>query len=699
MKNITLEMSLKPFKQTDSRYIENVCRKFFTQWSPLLTKADTVSVMLWAADGSEILDYKGELDDSFEWAYLIGGANPRMETSDVDPQGTALHTRNYLYTENPPVMTYGILKNIISTIKRVGTELTQGKKITVGATFDPGPEFAKSSFKFERHNEICLGADMGVGSMVCGYGVLNGDSDKYAAYPDGIPDGTKFGVFFGKQSQIFLDDMGYDYIWLSNGLGFGKDTWSKNGAIYDGEHFNADALEDVKNSVMEFWKLFTAECSYPIQVRGTNMSMGIDMATDGVPLKMIYDSVKDILPPPNSPWAPLNGDYGLELMGYMSRIAYVPNEDYLFRYYIHDPWWVNSPWYDRYNSLPHDIYLPMAISRIDENGRIFAPSNFNILTIDNSFGDMPDCCVYEPMPHIMKAIKEVPDEAAPVVWVYPFDEYSAAESEYMLKSMNAEDWYIAKSITDGCPISAVTSTEIFLKQDKSIYKNSVIVTPVPYTEEFKNAISDYAANGGRVIFYGDEKRCAKIDGCGYANDNVALRTALSNVGFDIEYKKYADESSPVLMCHKHNNAFMFSAYLPSTTVKTSMRFPYGAPILNGYDAVMENGRSVYHFPKCVHTECRFFAEQDDGIISCRELPPVSAEYRRRIQLSGLKNATVRFLAEDYCKDDVYAVLNSDHGFYKRSDKFESGYVEVDGMKFFEVRNVSGTLVLSMPYKK
>ena len=701
MKNITLEMSLKPFKQTDDKYIENVCKTVFTHWIPLLKKADTVSVMLWAADGSEILDYTGDMDKSFEWAYLIGGANPKENKRPpvIDPNETGLHTRNYLYIENPPVMTYRILNNIIKTIKRVGTEFTGGKSITVGATFDPGPEFAKSSFKYERHNEICLGNDMGKKTMVCCYGVLNGDTETYAAYPHGIPDKTKFGTFLGKQAQIFLTDMGYDYIWLSNGIGFGKETWSAKGAIFDGENFNAEALDEVKECVLEFWDLFTKECNFPIQVRGTNMSMGIDLSTDGVPLKTIYDTVDGILPPPNSPWAAINGNFGLELMGYMSRISYVPNNEYLLRYYIHDPWWMNSPWYDRYNGLPHDIYLPFAISRIDENGKVNVPTNLNLLTIDNTFGDMPDSCVYEPLPHLIKAIKEMPDAVSPVVWVYPFDEYSDANGEYMLRAMNNEDWFIAHSITDGCPISSVTTTTLFGKQDKSIYKSSVIVTPVPYTDEFKDEIKSFIANGGRVIFYGDKQRCDEISNCVYADENTSIVDALKEFGISISYEKYANEQSPVIMCHKYNNAFMFSVFSPSTTVKTKMKFPYGAPILDAYDAVLEDGYSVYNFPKAEHRECRVFVEQNDGIVGCCEVAPVSVEYRRRIKVTGLKNATVRFLAEEYCKNDVAAVSNSDIDFYNRTDKFETGYVEIDGVKFFEARNVTGELVLSMPYKK
>ena len=127
-----------------------------------------------------------------------------------------------------------------------------------------------------------------------------------------------------------------------------------------------------------------------------------------------------------------------------------------------------------------------------------------------------------------------------------------------------------------------------------------------------------------------------------------------------------------------------------------MKFPYGAPILDGYDAVIKDGCAEYHFPKAEHRECRVFVEQKEGIVSCRELAPVSVEYRRRIEVSGLKNATVRFFAESYCGENIAAVLNSDTDFFCRSDEFESGCREMNGMKLFKARNVTGSLVLSMP---
>ncbi len=789
IKNITLEVSLKPFKETTDSYIQKVCTEIFTGWRPLLKEADMISVMMWSADGSEILDYNKDLDSAFEWAYFVGGANNKEPNhTKYDPEGIGLHSTRYLYMDNPPKMTYRILKKIIDTLKETCKKEFPGKKVRVGATFDPGPEFALSDFKYERHNEVCLGSDMGKGSMVCSYGILNGDNHPYAAYPNGIPDKTPFGTFFGKQAQIFLDDMGFDYIWFSNGLGFGRDTWSTQGAVFDGENFNCDNLDEVKKVVKDFWTLFRKECpDYPIETRGTNMSLGIDMASDGVPLKDIYDGGYNILPPPNSPWAALDGNFGLELMGMMSRIAEVPNDEYLIRYYIHDPWWVNSPWYDRYNSLPHDIYLPFATSRIDKEGNIKTPSHFNILSIDNSWGDMPDSCINEPMPHIIKAMKEVPDEASPVVWVYPFDEYSACGTGEYAREMFGEDWYVANLINRGVPISTVTSTASFIHHNKDIYANSVIITPVPRNNRsFEKEIVNYTQKGGKVIFYGSLKNVSEnfrkflkikigeeatgelpveimgssmgktsvnpimcggglteeADGCdimasaggkviaskgeGYVwlravntskwgmggrhlttedenkffiCDDLA-KLALKNFGYDISYNKPNNLKTPVTMIHKHNGAFVFSVFADCTAAETKLKFPLGAPILDAYDAKIENGYAVYHFPKAERKECRVFVEQEDGVVSVRERCPVSNFYRRRIIVSGLKNATVRFVSENYCKDNTTVLANPelDSDTLMVGEDKEVKLIKDGNLTYYEIENVTGSICFSMPRK-
>ena len=70
-----------------------------------------------------ILDYSGNLDDSFEWAYWIGVANPHGNLPH-DPQGVCLHSRPYKYRENPPVYTYRDPARVIATLKEVGGEMT-----------------------------------------------------------------------------------------------------------------------------------------------------------------------------------------------------------------------------------------------------------------------------------------------------------------------------------------------------------------------------------------------------------------------------------------------------------------------------------------------------------------------------------------------------------------------------------------------
>jgi len=76
LRDVQLELSLKPFWDISDATRDGVCRELFTQWLPLLRYAETVSVMLLVGDGSEILEYTGDLSQEMEWARYIGTANP-----------------------------------------------------------------------------------------------------------------------------------------------------------------------------------------------------------------------------------------------------------------------------------------------------------------------------------------------------------------------------------------------------------------------------------------------------------------------------------------------------------------------------------------------------------------------------------------------------------------------------------------------
>ena len=70
LKRVCFELSLKPFKSTAPEFVEGVCREVFTQWKELIDNAEKVAIMMWTSDGSELLDYKGNLEDTFEWTAL-----------------------------------------------------------------------------------------------------------------------------------------------------------------------------------------------------------------------------------------------------------------------------------------------------------------------------------------------------------------------------------------------------------------------------------------------------------------------------------------------------------------------------------------------------------------------------------------------------------------------------------------------------
>ena len=70
MDKITLEFSLKPFcSDMSDEGFKRVAVKLFRQWEDLwLNSNATFQLMFWTADGSELLDYSGNVDDSFEYA-------------------------------------------------------------------------------------------------------------------------------------------------------------------------------------------------------------------------------------------------------------------------------------------------------------------------------------------------------------------------------------------------------------------------------------------------------------------------------------------------------------------------------------------------------------------------------------------------------------------------------------------------------
>ncbi|MFC3800664.1 hypothetical protein [Cohnella sp. GCM10012308] len=512
LRRVTLEMSLKPFKRLDEASVEETCAEALRQWAPLLQMADAASVLLWASDGSEILEWRGELSDRFEWGKYVGFANPEQFTHAQDK--TAPHIAKP-YIGEPAELTYADLRRIVAAFKRV-CAARYGLPMEVGATFDAGPEFAYSDFKYSRHPEINL-AELGGETLslnahytvVCAWSRLLADRHAYAAYPDGIPEGTPFGSFLGKQCASYLPTIGFDYIWFSNGFGISYFPWTYLGAHYDGTTFGKADPAELSGKALSFWEAFKAECPFVrTEVRGTNYGTGMDLAKDCIPLKQLYEEGYLAYPPPNSPWGALNYDFGLELTGFLSRIAELPGDTYPFRFYANDPWFWQNPWRDYYDRQPHDIYIPLSAARIGRSGEMESAGIVEILTVDTERGELREEDPAEIIPHIRRAYEAAPDRPGLATWLYPFSELNALAADRAEASrVFFHDWFIRNAINRGFPLNAVLGTDTLAGMDGAALDklaDTVLVTSTVWLDEAGTArVRGLLEQGAKLLLYGD----------------------------------------------------------------------------------------------------------------------------------------------------------------------------------------------------
>lgn len=512
LNRVTLEMSLKPFTNLEQTAIDVICAEAIRQWLPLIGMADKASMLLWVADGSEILTWDGNEETEFEWAKYIGFANEHC-FSHIQGEDDPRIARPY--RDNPVRMTYGDLGRIVSSFKRVAAEQF-GVSMEVGATFDAGPEFAYSDFKYRDHPEInraelggqyiSLKADY---TVVCTWSKLHGDGAGYAAYLNGIPEGTPFGEFLGRQCASFLPAMGFDYIWFSNGFAVSYFPWTYLGANYNGSQMPLTDYNELSTKVMSFWDDFKRECpNYRTEIRGTNFGTGMDLAKDYIPMLPLYEKGYIELPPPNSPWGALNYDFGLEMTGYLSRIAEIPGVTYPFRFYPNDPWFWQNPWRDLYDREPHDIYCPLAAARVNHAGELEGPGIVEILTIDTEKGELNEEDAQEIIPHLRRAITQAPDQPGLLTWVYPFRELHdriAASSSHS-GSIFFHDWFIRNAINQGLPLNTVIGTDSLFRMNQDAagkLKDTILLVSASWlTGANADYFTNYVRSGGRLLLYG-----------------------------------------------------------------------------------------------------------------------------------------------------------------------------------------------------
>ena len=515
LRTLVLEVSGKAFMNDTEEEMRRVAETMIRQWSYLAQRAEKISFLLWLADGSEIFEYNRDLDKTFEWCYLHGIANPAPDPSVLPPVEAAflsgdkknLNTQaknERKYRPDAEPRTYRWLKRLNEILRETAYDMT-GLPAEIGATLDNGPEFAVSDFKYGRHKEIATAHSIYPNSFVPCTAVLHGDHDSYAAFPDGIPEGTTLGRFLGAQFLEFAKDLGFDYLWLSNGMGFGLETWGLTGGLFDGKEFHPEKAPELRQQLVDFWEeIVSANPGIRFQTRGSNYSAGIEMATDAAPLPWIYD--KDLITVPvNSPSSAIYYNLGLSITAWMSHIAELPANGHIpFRYYIHDPWFKNTPWIDRYAGQGWDLYPILAIGRVNSSGKVEAADSCAFLSCDDSWGRMPDEVPLEVQPLIAEAFRHLPDKPGPLLWVYPFREYGDLQD--IRKTFN-EECFAVDLVQSGTPLNTVISTGNFRKiaaENTAWFRQTIPVIPASVLNSPENlqALRTIVESGGTAAVYG-----------------------------------------------------------------------------------------------------------------------------------------------------------------------------------------------------
>ena len=503
-----LETSLKPFISLDDASIAATCTRIWNNWDRLLERSDEILILLWVGDGSEILQWQGDLNAPVPHAESIGFCN--YDTPGAFPPENRHYRINRAvpYREDPPNVTFGALKRIMDALRQTARDQL-GRDIRIGATIDPGPEFIHNNWKFGKHPEILI-PDLRrrmpqMMHFITHQASVQPDGETYAGFPNGLTEPTRFGTFLGRQFAAVIHDLGYDYIWFSNGFGYTHFPWSYHGEVFDGERFDPDKAGSEMEKAEQFWKDFRCELpDIEIQVRGTNFSVGMDIAANGISHVDITAIGRLARPPCNPPWG--SRALGLEMVSYLSRISKTSGRDLIFRYYLNDPWFVSTPWYDYYNREPFDIYVPMAASRLNRRGGVEPPTDLSLLSIDTEKGELLRDQSTEVIPHLLHAAETQPDAPGPVVWVYPFDEYHdiLKKDRDRLPVVFAHDWFACQMTNAGMPLNTVCSSDVFAGLAKAgRLPDAIFVAPTPAgRSSYGDAILALVRSGGKALLYG-----------------------------------------------------------------------------------------------------------------------------------------------------------------------------------------------------
>jgi hypothetical protein len=230
-----------------------------------------------------------------------------------------------------------------------------------------------------------------------------------------------------------------------------------------------------------------------------------------------------------------------------------------------------------------------------------------------------------------------------------------------------------------------------------------LATAVRGSERRALAVSVDLGNGKLVWLRGgvtcNEKRVrgplpAPLDPAKVFQTESLARIAAAKLGIDLGYEREEiSDRVPLATIARSRNAFVFAGYNPFGA-QLNLRMPLGAPLFVSHRVHVENGRTLFTPQVGWLGECRLFVEQTErSRIFVRESCSVMTGIRRRLKISGLKNAVVRFFADMEYEDSLCFLLNGRHP-YQVGNFLKPRRIESAQGIYFETESVTGELLIS-----
>jgi len=200
---------------------------------------------------------------------------------------------------------------------------------------------------------------------------------------------------------------------------------------------------------------------------------------------------------------------------------------------------------------------------------------------------------------------------------------------------------------------------------------------------------------GTNAYGGGRSRLPVLDDAGeFYYGSSLMRYVLGELGYTFTSDKPDGSTrTPLCFVSRSNNGYFFTGYTPATTVRSRFRFPFGAPLLIGWETRLEDGFSAYAFGRSFHEECRVFVEQDAATtVSCVESPSRNVKVKRRLEVTGLERATLRFYRESDALDRPVGMARRTGGFIRGTES-DVDFEMSDGGRQAVARDVSGGVLI------